>query len=224
MKPQKYTYLHTQSNLHYTTGSTTPCCYNQYGVSSDCKQVTHILTHSLTHTHTHTQRHTPSHAIYTRTHNLVMNCQVNVDTVPLDDLPVVSPSPTSPVTSMSDVAMSAPLSEEEIVIAISELRSGKAPGLDGISLEMFRLGGGETTRWLKSLFNTIWATESVPKDWQSQLLVPLHKKGSRTTCDNYRGIALLSIPGKVFAKAILNRLKPRAEQLLHKGQCGFRRG
>jgi hypothetical protein len=52
----------------------------------------------------------------------------------------------------------------------------------------------------------------------------LHKKGSRTTCDNYRGIALLSIPGKVFAKAILNRLKPRAEQLLHEGQYGFRRG
>lgn len=110
------------------------------------------------------------------------------------------------------------------VIAISKLRSGKAPGLDGISLEMLRLGGGETTCWLKSLFNTIWATESVPKGWQSQLLVPLHKKGSRTTCDNYRGIALLSIPGKVFAKAILNRLKPRAEQLLHEVQYGFRRG
>ena len=30
----------------------------------------------------------------------------------------------------------------------------------------------------------------------------------------------LSIPGKVFAKAILNRLKPRAEQLLCERQCG----
>ena len=42
----------------------------------------------------------------------------------------------------------------------------------------------------------------------SQFLMPLHKKGSRTTCDNTHGIALLSIPGKVFAKAILNWLKP----------------
>ena len=39
----------------------------------------------------------------------------------------------------------------------------------------------------------------------------LHKKGSRTLCKNYLGIALLSIPGKVFAKDILNQLKPRAE-------------
>ena len=54
--------------------------------------------------------------------------------------------------------------------------------------------------------------------------MPLHKKGSRTSCDNYRGIALLSVPGKVFAKAILNRLKPRAEQLLRESQCSFRRG
>ena len=74
----------------------------------------------------------------------------------------------------------------------------------------------------KSIFDAIWATESVPTDWQSQLIVPLHKKGSCTICDNYRGIALLSIPSKVFA--ILNRLKPRAEQLLRESQCGFRRG
>ena len=33
--------------------------------------------------------------------------------------------------------------------------------------------------WLKSIFDTIWATESVPEDWQSQILMPLHKKGSR---------------------------------------------
>ena len=65
---------------------------------------------------------------------------------------------------------------------------------------------------------------AAPEDWQSQILVPLHKKGGRTSCDNYRGIALLSVPGKVFAKAILNRLKPRAKQLLRESQCGFRRG
>ena len=79
-------------------------------------------------------------------------------------------------------------------------------------------------RWFKSLFDAIWREEVVPGDWKSQLLVPLHKKGSRTICDNYRGIALLSIPSKVFTKAILNRLKPRAEVLLRESQCGFRSG
>ena len=38
------------------------------------------------------------------------------------------------------------------------------------------------------------------------------------------GIAFLSILGKVFAKAILHRLKPRAELLLRESQCNFRQG
>ena len=154
----------------------------------------------------------------------VVNCQADVDVVSLEDLPIASPLDASLDVSVSDEDLSSPLSEDEIQTAISELRSKKAPGLDGITLEMLTLGGDETVRWLKTIFDTIWETESVPEDWQSQLLVPLHKKGSRTICDNYRGIALLSIPGKVFAKAILNQLKPRAEQLLREGQCGFRRG
>ena len=44
---------------------------------------------------------------------------------------------------------------------------------------------------------------------------------SHTTCDNYHGIALLSIPNKIFSRAILNQLQPYAE-LLHGNQCGFR--
>ena len=107
-----------------------------------------------------------------------MNCQVDIDVVPCEDLPIVSPSFVSSDTSMSDEDISAPLSEEEIVTAISELRSRKAPDMDGISLEMLSLGGGETIRWMKPIFDTIWKTESVPRDWQSQLLMPLHKKGS----------------------------------------------
>ena len=84
-----------------------------------------------------------------------MNCQVDINVVPCEDFPVVSPSFVSSDTSMSDEDMSVPLSEEEIVIAISELRSRKAPGLDGISLEMLSLGGGEIIRWLKSIFDII---------------------------------------------------------------------
>ena len=75
-----------------------------------------------------------------------MNCQVDIDVVPCKDVPVVSPSFVSSDTSMSNEDISAPLSEEEIVTAISELRSGKAPGMDGISLEMLSLGGREIIR------------------------------------------------------------------------------
>ena len=126
------------------------------------------------------------------------------------NLPVVSPSDhfLDPLTRPDDLC--APLSEDGIITAISQLKSGRAPGQDGITAEMIKLGGVECVRWFKTLFDAIWHEDVVPGDWKNQLLVPLHKKGSRTICDNYRGIALLSTPTKVFMTAILNRLKPRA--------------
>ena len=52
--------------------------------------------------------------------------------------------------------------------------------------------------------------------WQSQLLMLLHKKGNWTICNEYHGIALLSIPGKEFAKAILNQLSPEQNSFFTK--------
>ena len=61
----------------------------------------------------------------------------------------------------------------------------------------------------------------VPLDWVKQLMIPLHKKGAFDKCDNFRGIALLSVPGKVFCKVVRRRLAERAELLLRENQCGF---
>ena len=123
-----------------------------------------------------------------------MNCGRRVSESALDDVPVVEPV----VPSTVDVSCDPP-SEEEISVAISQLRKGRAPGPDGLLAESLRLGGAETVRWLRILFDCIWREEEVPAEWRKQLLIPLHKKGSRMECDNFRGIALLSIPSKVFA-------------------------
>nr|VZI05285.1 unnamed protein product [Spirometra erinaceieuropaei] len=49
------------------------------------------------------------------------------------------------------------------------------------------------------------------------------RKGNRQVCDNHRGISLLNIAGKIFARILLNRLNNHLEQgLLPKSQCGFR--
>ena len=142
-----------------------------------------------------------------------------------DVLPdIVASSPAYRELFANDDDLSQPISEEEIQTAVTQLRKRKASGADGISAEWLMLGGAETIRWLASLFSSIWASESIPSDWLDHLIVPLHKKGSRSECDNYRGIALLSIPSKVFARVLLNRIKPRAEALLRENQCGFRKG
>ena len=50
------------------------------------------------------------------------------------------------------------------------------------------------------------------------------RKGNRRVCRNYRGISLLSIPGKVFAKILLNRLSKLAKNVLPEAQCGSHPG
>ncbi|XP_078723208.1 xaa-Pro aminopeptidase 3 isoform X2 [Lampetra fluviatilis] len=54
--------------------------------------------------------------------------------------------------------------------------------------------------------------------------VCVHEKGGRTDCNNYRGISLLSVPGKVLARIIQPRLARHAEERLAEPQCGFRKG
>ena len=69
-----------------------------------------------------------------------------------------------------------------------------------------------------------WESGNPPQDWKDAQLITLFKRGDRRVCGNYRGISLLSIPGKVFARVLLNRLTSYAEELLPEAQCGFRAG
>jgi hypothetical protein len=57
------------------------------------------------------------------------------------------------------------------------------------------------------------------------LIVPLYKgKGDRKAADNYRGISLLSIPGKVYTQILMQRVYQQVDGQLHECQSAFRRG
>src|SRR6218665_194330 len=46
----------------------------------------------------------------------------------------------------------------------------------------------------------------------------------RSECTNWRGITLLSIPGKIMAKVMLNRMRLAVDERLRQEQAGFRPG
>jgi len=65
----------------------------------------------------------------------------------------------------------------------------------------------------------------IPEEWHQGIIIPLHKgKGSKSECSNYRGITLLSVPGKVFAHTILARIKPTLLSHRRPQQSGFTPG
>ena len=56
------------------------------------------------------------------------------------------------------------------------------------------------------------------------MIVKIPKKGNIAECNSWRGITLLSIPGKIFCIVLLNRIKDAANKALREEQAGFRKG
>ena len=67
---------------------------------------------------------------------------------------------------------------------------------------MLKAGGMVAADWLHRVIEVAWAKGEVVNDWKKAVIVPLHKKGSKMVCSNYRGISLLSIPSKVYARIL----------------------
>jgi len=111
----------------------------------------------------------------------------------------------------------------EIRKAIQQLRNGKAAGPDNIPAEALKADLTTMVEMLYPLFKQIWEEEEVPADWKEGYLIKLPKKGDLSNCANYRGITLLSVPGKVFNRVLLERMKGQVDTLLRDQQAGFRK-
>ena len=96
---------------------------------------------------------------------------------------------------------------KEIVRSIMALRNGKLPGIDGIQAEMLKAVVGGTSVALEGLFQWIWVKVEIPEDWLKGLIIKLPKKGDLKSCENWRGITLLSVPGKLLSRIIINRIR-----------------
>ncbi|CAG9116303.1 unnamed protein product [Plutella xylostella] len=116
-----------------------------------------------------------------------------------------------------------PLSRDEIVTAIRQQQNKRAVGADLIPGELLKYGGEELHDLISELFVRMWEEERVPDDFKVSRIIALYKnKGDRSDCNSYRGISLLSAPGKAFARVLLNRLKQLSEKILPETQFGFR--
>ena len=61
-------------------------------------------------------------------------------------------------------------------------------------------------------------------DWRNALLVPVPKKGDSSFCDNWRGISLLDVMGKLYGRVLNDRLQLVVEETVADSQCRFRAG
>ncbi|CAG4970882.1 unnamed protein product [Colias eurytheme] len=119
----------------------------------------------------------------------------------------VAGSPITEVIENNDTLINE-ISPIEVRKAISRLKNNKAPGADGIPGELWKYGEDITTSKMYELITKIWKEEKQPDEWNLGVICPVHKKGSRRKCSNYRGIAILPTAYKVLSYIILGRLEP----------------
>ncbi|VDP69355.1 unnamed protein product [Schistosoma curassoni] len=115
-----------------------------------------------------------------------------------------------------------PSTIERINMAIRQIKSIKAVGPDNISTEALKSDRNSATNMSHVLFGKIWEEEQVPTEWKGYL-IKLLRKGDLSKCENYRGTMLLSVPGKVFNRVLLNREKDSVDTQLRDQQAGFRK-
>ena len=110
--------------------------------------------------------------------------------------------------------------------ALSKLKNGKAGGSSNILPDMVKAACEEESfrDLLLDLVHTVLEERQVPREWADATLIPIPKKGDLSLCDNWRGIALLEVVGKVVASVIQARLQKLAEEELLESQCGFHEG
>jgi len=126
--------------------------------------------------------------------------------------------PAPECQELSDLADSAMLNQDisddaptlsEVRTAILKLRNGRADGCDGIPPELLKCAVDPVSTTLHLLFTKVQRSGRVPADWRDGIIVSLYKgKGPKSDCSSFRPTTLLSVPGNVFAHALLARLQP----------------
>jgi hypothetical protein len=119
-----------------------------------------------------------------------------------------------------------PIESQEVHSVITNLKQGKAAGIDSLVYEIFKFGGEGISQSTARLCNELFELERIPKDWARGLIFPLFKDGDNRVPDNYRGITLLSVVGKIYTSVLNNRVTRWCEEngILSEEQAAFRAG
>jgi len=106
---------------------------------------------------------------------------------------------------------------------LNNLKDNKATN-DTIPIKIFKLIPDNILLHLTELFNRSLKSGTFPDILKSSKIIPIHKQGSQSDCNNYRPISILSYIDKMLEKALCIRL----HQFLNKinffcsNQYGFR--
>jgi len=149
----------------------------------------------------------------------LLNCYFASQTI----LETTQAAPEGRPSSASATISSVVSQPEEVYKILLSLDPQKATGPDGIGNKILKEVALPLSKPLSELFNFCLSQGTYPEQWKVAQVIPIHKKGDRTQCSNYRPISLLPCISKVFERVLFNHIFDflRTNSLINKHQSGF---
>lgn len=111
---------------------------------------------------------------------------------------------------------------KEVIKFIEDLKKGKPPGPDGLTVNFYKVVKREVGEFLQEIMNKVMSGSALPISWNHASITLIHKENSdATNVKSYRPIYLLNIDYKVFAKILADRLKVYLNSYIGEEQTGF---
>ena len=114
--------------------------------------------------------------------------------------------------------------DEEIEMAIHELKKKKCKDAEGWVNEIVMYGGEEMFKSLKCFFNRIETERCTPKEWKEVLIKAISKPGSVLEMDNKRGLFITETVSKIYERVLKNRNNKSIIEYISEFQTGGTKG
>ncbi|MDW0208719.1 MAG: reverse transcriptase family protein, partial [Nitrososphaeraceae archaeon] len=127
-----------------------------------------------------------------------------------------------PPNSMPDIT----ISENSINLKLQKLKSNTSPGPDNIHPRVLHELKDVISPHLKSIYEQSLIDGKIPVDWNHSSITVIHKKGKKSSIENYRPISLTCVACKVLESIIRDQLMYyfKSNALFSNCQYGFING
>ena len=127
--------------------------------------------------------------------------------------------------SQEKAACEAPITIEELGLALKQLPNNKSPGSDGFTSEFYKNFWPELKSIIFENVQYAFQGEMISLDQRRSLLTLLPKPGKDTQLlDNWRPLSLLNTDYKIVAKLLSIRLQNVIDTLVSEDQVGYIKG
>ena len=126
-----------------------------------------------------------------------------------------------PLSFEDDDTNQVDFSPEKILKLLRGINPNKAHGPENIHGKILKSCAQSIAYPLSKIFKTSYLTGQIPLEWKLANVVPVFKKGSKASVENYRPISLTCLCMKVFEKIVREEIMRKCGHHINRAQHGF---